>query len=412
MFMSKYSPQLINAIFLVAGTCIGGGMLALPVATCQAGFFPSLAIMIIAWLAMTMTALYLVEAGFWMKKSDAHLISMTSQLIGKKAKALSWTLYLFICYASLVAYTAGAGHLMSKAVSASFAIECSKTAGCVLFMAFFGPAIFLSHKALGKINSALFLTMIAAYLLIVGCGLGEVKSVLLMREKWSVSYLALPLLLTSFSFQTMVPSLHPYLNHHIPSLRLAVVGGTLLAFLVYVLWQLVVLGTIPFEGANGLGEALQKGEAATHYFSAHIQNPIIEWAACFFSFFALVTSFFGISLGLFDFLSDGLKMKKKGLDALKLGALIVFPSLFFAIYYEQIFILALDASGGFGDTILNGLIPITMVWIGRYILKKESPEGVSFGGKKELVFLFLFYLTALFVEIFMRTGHLASITDI
>lgn len=409
-YAQKYAPNLFNAIFLVAGTCIGGGMLALPVATCQTGFFPSLGVMILAWFAMTCTALCLVEVGFWMKKEDAHLSSMTGAFLGKPGKALAWVLYLFICYASLVAYTAGAGHLLSKAIFQISNFEVSKTTGCILFMVIFGPAIFLSHKALGKVNGYLFIAMIVAYLLIVCFAVSHIKPTLLLREDWSISWLALPLLLTSFSFQTMVPSLHPYLDHHKPSLRLAIIGGTSLAFVVYLVWQLVVLGTIPLDGPNGLAEALKKGEAATHYFSTHVSSPMIEWAASFFAFFALVTSFFGISLGLYDFLADGLRIQKKGLGSIKLCALIIIPSLFFAISYERIFILALDASGGFGDTILNGMIPILMVWIGRYYLKKKDTH-LLFGGRWLLIALYAFYIGALLLEIFMRTGHLASITD-
>ena len=37
--------SVLSAMFLVAGTCIGGGMLALPVATGVSGFIPSIAIM-------------------------------------------------------------------------------------------------------------------------------------------------------------------------------------------------------------------------------------------------------------------------------------------------------------------------------------------------------------------------------
>ncbi len=412
MLKSKYSPQLLNAIFLVAGTCIGGGMLALPVATSQIGFFPSLVVMTAAWIAMTCTALYLVEVGFWMKKDDAHLISMTSQILGKSGKIVSWFLYLFICYASLVAYTAGAGHLISKVSLLLLPFELTKDTGCLIFMALFGPAIFLSHKLLGKVNSLLFLAMIAAYILIIGFSIPEVKLEYLYRKEWSITWLALPLLLTSFSFQTMVPSLHPYLDHHAPSLKMAIICGTSLAFLVYLIWQLIVLGTIPLQGPDGLAVALQKGEAATHYLGAHVKNYWIDMAAQFFAFFALVTSFFGISLGLYDFLSDGLRIKKKGMGSITLSALIIAPTLFFAVTYERIFILALDASGGFGDAILNGIMPILMVWIGRYYLKKTNSSLRVFGGKPLLVTLLIFNLGALVLEVCMRLGHAASITDL
>ncbi|HXF29217.1 MAG TPA: aromatic amino acid transport family protein, partial [Chlamydiales bacterium] len=222
--LQNYSPQLVNAIFLVAGCCIGAGMLALPVATAQAGFWPSLAMMALAWAAMTFTALCFIEAGFWMKKDDAHVISMSQSLLGKPGKIISWCLYLFICYASLVSYTAGCGHLVAKV------LDSSKTVSCLLFAAIFGPLLATKHTTLGRANSIMFFLMALAYIGVISFGFGSIDTTLLDRHNWHMAPMGLPLLLTAFSFQTMVPSLHPYLNHHGPSLRIAVVAGTSIAF--------------------------------------------------------------------------------------------------------------------------------------------------------------------------------------
>lgn len=408
---TKYAPQLVSAILLVAGTCIGGGMLALPVGCAQGGFFPSLFWMIIAWLAMTGTALCLVEVGFWMKKEDAHVITMSSQMLGKTGKTISWILFLFISYASLIAYTGGSGDLISRIFKDTLEMEISKGQGCLIFMIVFGSVLFFSHKILGRVNSYLVTLMFIGYALLVIFSIGSVKSELLVRQNWSVSYLSLPLLLTAFSFQTMVPSLHPYLEHDPKSLRIAIISGTSIAFLVYLIWQFIVLGCVPLTGSTGLLSALNQGEAATHYLGIALNNPWIMTCATFFAFFALVTSFYGISLGLYDFLADGLKIKKTGKDHLVLLALIIIPTLYFSIMYERIFLLALDASGGFGDSILNGIFPILMVFIGRYILKKKSSE---FHGpaKALLIIMLIFYIGTLFLELFMHTGHVPKVTDV
>lgn len=406
------APQTLSALFLVAGTCIGGGMLALPVATALNGFWPSTSIMLLAWLAMTCTALYLVEVGFWMKKDDAHVISMTSRFLGKGGKCVSWLLYLFISYASLVAYTAGSGHLMTKALGSYALIDISKEMGCLIFTLIFGPAIFFSHKALGRVNAVLFVLMIIAYLVLITLSAPHIDTKLLERSDWRGCYLALPLLLTAFSFQTMVPSLHPFLNHHGPSLRWAIIGGTGLAFLVYLIWQATVLGTVPLAGEFGLINALKEGEAATHVLGAAVGSTWIELLASFFAFFALVTSFFGIALGLYDFLSDGLRIPKKGWGNIGLGILILVPTLFSAIYFEKIFLKALDASGGFGDSILNGIIPILMVIVGRYHLKLKDNGFVAPRAKWLLIAAFVFYLTALGIEVMTHTGHLTAVHDL
>jgi len=409
---SSLSPQTLSALFLVAGTCIGGGMLALPVATALNGFLPSTLVMILAWLAMTLTALYLVEVGFWMKKDDAHVSSMTSRFLGKWGKSLSWLLYLFISYASLVAYTAGSGHLMTKALFSYGGIEITKEMGCVLFTLLFGPCLFCSHKLLGKVNAVLFVAMIIAYVVLISMSVPHVQGDLLSRTNWSGAYLALPLLLTAFSFQTMVPSLHPYLGHHAPSLRVAIIGGTALAFVVYIIWQATVLGTVPLDGPHGLMQALKEGEAATHVLGAAVGSHYIELLASFFAFFALVTSFFGIALGLYDFLSDGLNIPKKGWGTVALGLLVLVPTLLSAINFERIFLRALDASGGFGDSILNGIMPILMIVIARYHLKLEQMGFVAPRAKWLLGAAFLFYVTALGIEILTHTGLLIAVHDL
>jgi tyrosine-specific transport protein len=402
-FLSRFAPQTVSAIFLVAGTCIGGGMLALPVASAINGFIPSTVMMLFAYISMTLTALYLVEVGFWMKKDEAHLISMTGQFLGKWGKLIAWLLYLFICYASLVAYTAGAGHLMAKT------FDLTKEQGCLLFTVLFGPILFCSHVLLGRLNALLFIAMIIAYVVLIGISIPHIQPELLAREEWHGCWLAVPLLLTAFSFQTMVPSLHPYLNHDAKSLKVAIIGGTTLALIVYLVWQATVLGSVPLDGDLSLMQALKEGEAATHVLGANVQNALIGPLASAFAFFALVTSFLGISLGLFDFLSDGLGIPKKKWGTLVLGALIIVPTYYSSINFERVFLNALDASGGFGDAMLNGIMPILMIALGRYHHKLQK---TSFAAPKSTWLLygaFLFYFCALGIEVLVRLGHLTPI---
>jgi len=398
--MKNYAPHTWSATFFVAGCCIGAGMLALPVATAHAGFWPSIAMMALSYVFMTFTALCFIEAGFWMKKDDAHVISMSQALLGRTGKAISWCLYLFICYASLVAYTAGCGDLIAKALGST------KLVSYVGFMAVFGPLLAFSHQTLGRVNSVMFIAMMVAYGVVIAFGTGAVDMTLLARQNWKAAPLGLPLLLTAFSFQTMVPSLHPYLNHDGRSLRFAVITGTSIAFVVYFLWQLIVHGTVPLEGSYGLMEALQLGHPASHSLAHYVNSPIVEWGATFFAFFALITSFFGLGLGLYDFLSDGLKIRKNKRGTLLLTLLIVLPTLFFAVGFERIFLLALDISGGFGDTIQNGLIPLAMVWVGRYFMKKKTPDFRASSGRAALVVAALFYAGTLLLELAIRFGFI------
>lgn len=393
--------NIISAMFLVAGTCIGGGMLALPVATGVSGFFPSLVVMVLCWMAMTATALLLLEVSLWMEEG-VHIITMTSRLLGQSGKIVAWCLYLFICYSSLVAYTSGGGGQFAHAISSYFHLTISKEVGCILFIIIFGIIVDLGTQIVGRVNTILFTAMIAAYFALVGMGIDEVHLQRLQHRQWGYALWAIPLGLTTFSFQTMVPSLTPYLKRHASALRFAIIGGTTITFIIYAVWQWLILGIVPVEGQHGLSEALRMGEPPTQFLAKHVDGQWISTIADYFAFFAIVTSFLGIALGLVDFLSDGLKIEKKGFGKLALGALIIIPTFIFATQFERVFIVAMETSGGFGDAILNGMFPVLMVWIGRYHLGKQGPLRLP-GGKPMLVAVFAFFLAAFIMQILAFT---------
>jgi tyrosine-specific transport protein len=402
--------KFLSALFLVGGTTIGGGMLALPVVTGYSGFFPSLVVMGVCCLFMTLSALMLVEVSLWMEEG-AHVVTMTERLLGRFGKIVSWILYLFICYASNVAYTAAAGSQIALVFQKTFNIFISKEVSGGLFLFFFSSFIMMGSSLVGRVNTTLFIGMILAYLSLLGSGLSEIKLSFLELQNWSSSLMGLPFFLTSFSFQTMVPSLTPYLNRNRKALYGSIIGGTVLAFVIYALWQMLILGIIPVEGNFGLREALCTNVPATLYLSEHVGVGTLSKVAEFFSFFAITTSFLGITLGLFDFLSDGLKVSKNGLGKFFLGSLIVLPTLFFAVRYENAFIAALDISGGVGDSLLNGMIPVLMVWSGLYVVKYEGAKPF-FGGKLLLMVTFIFFLFTLGVEMMIQTGCIHSHYDI
>jgi tyrosine-specific transport protein len=387
--------RLFGATLLVAGTCVGGGMLALPVETAHSGFFPSLLMLFTCWLFMTLTGLLYVEVNLWMK-GEAHVMSMASQFLKMPGKILSAILYLFMGYASLIAYTCGGGVIVQNALNIFGNFSLPYPQACLFFAIVFGAIVYLGTHYVSRINAILVMGMIAAYAGLVILGTADIQKVNLFRQSWSSSLMTIPLILTTFSYQMIVPSLTPYLRRDPQALRKAIIYGTSIPFFAYALWQVVVLGTLPLEGEGGLLEALKNGQPSTQSLRAYVGHSFLATCGEIFAFFALVTSYLGISLGLFDFLSDFLKLKKEGKSRTLLGILVLGPSLVFAIIYPKAFLFALEISGGYGDTILNGIFPVLMVWIGRYFRDRQGPYKVS-GGKPMLALLLL--LSVIFLSL-------------
>ncbi|MGM0440327.1 MAG: amino acid permease [Chlamydiota bacterium] len=403
--------NIFTAMFLVAGTCIGGGMLALPVATSVAGFIPSSVILLLCWLLMTCTALLVLEVTLWMEPG-AHFITLSTKILGRSGKWVAWIFFLFINYASLVAYIAEGGTQIVQLGGNWMGFVAPKWAACIVFSAIFGIVLIFGKNAAGRVNAILFVSLIVAYLWLVSLGSAEINFEYIMRQHWrvSTSLMMVPIMLTVFSFPGIVPSIVPYLKRNVKSLRIAVIGGTTLTFLIYMVWQAFVLGVVPFEGSHGLFEAFLNGEAATEGFRIALKSPIISVVALYFSFFAIVTSFLGIAICLIDFLADGFGIADKGYSHLLLGVAVVFPSLLLAIYFPRAFMVAMETTGGFGDAILSCLMPALMVWVGRYVQKRQGPYRVK-GGKLLLIVVLMVSVLIFALEFIEQVWGITDFTD-
>ncbi len=365
--------RVISGTALIAGTTIGAGMLAIPLVTAQSGFFPAVAISVLVWLFMLATGLLFMEAALWMPKG-ANILTMSSALLGKKGKYAAGGMFLFLYYCLIVAYFAGGAPLLASLLGIDLGMG-----SYVLFGALFATVVAVGAKAIDRVNLILTLAMAAAYAALIGTGSSEVSLSLLMEAKWSGFYLALPILFGAFGYHNMIPSLCNYLDRDRKSIKLSILCGTTAALCVYILWQWLIIGSIPQEM---IVKTLNSGQPVTQALQAITGNALVYTIGRFFAFFALTTSLLGVAFSMVDFLADGLKMKSRWMLSL---ATFVPPGVCAAIN-PTIFQKALGLAGGFGEAFLNGLLPVLLVWFGRYRLKQLSVDPLP-GGKVTLALL-------------------------
>ncbi len=379
-----FSFKVLSAALLIGGACIGGGILGVPVEAGSLGFYPSALILLGSWLFMTLTAFLYAEASLWMEEENAHVVSIAKHLLGRKGEWVAVLLYLFMGYASLVAYNSGGAQLIEHFSEGSI-----KLVWCnVIYAVIFGSTFYFGAKIVGLINMLLMFGLIVSYLFMIGLGLEGINTSLLTHFSWRGFYTVIPLMITSFSFQMIIPSIALYLDKNPRDLKYTIVFGVTLALIFYLLWIFVVMGTVPVEGKNGLNEALKNAQVATASLKVYAHHPIIGTLGEFFAFFAISTSYLAIGLGLYDFLADLFNLKKRGLGKCILGLLVVLPTLYITMTFPNIFLAALDITGGFGDSILNGILPVIMIWIGRYVIGYKSSLKLL-GGRTLLSLIFI-----------------------
>lgn len=374
--------HVIGGALLIAGTTIGVGMLALPVVTGPAGFAPSVAIYGIAWVFMLCTGLLLVELCLWMPK-DTSFISMGEKVLGRFGKVVFWLMYLFLFISVMIAHIAGGSEVIRDIYSSSL----PSWIPAVIYTAIFAPVIYLGTRFVDRLNLFLISGVAICYFAFIGVSIGSVQGHLLGYSNWMKSLTALPVLFTAFTYQVIIPSLVTYMERNIPKIRLAVFIGTAIPLVVYLLWEFLILGIVPVEGAHGLLETGALGHNSVTPLRYFVGNPLIFQIGKYFAFFALTTSFIPLALAFFDFLADGLQWKKKGIRRFLLCLVVFGLPLVIALKYPDIFLIALSYAGGISCAFLFGLMPPFMVWLGRYVERIPHGQRQLFGGKPMLLVL-------------------------
>lgn len=389
--------SLIGGMLLVAGSCIGAGMLALPILTGLSGFFPSLSMLLLAWAFMTFTALVLVEVNGWFF-GQVNMLSMAGESLGKKGRSLAWISYLFLFYTLLVAYISASGTIFSAILEALFAISIPNSLSSLFFTALFGWIIYLGTRPVDLTNRLLMAGLIVSYFGIIALGLFHLHPSYLLHWAPKALLPSLPILVVSFGFHNLIPSLTAYMKGDLQRVRWTIIGGSLIVLFVYVLWSLLVLGAVPYEGEHGLLDSYAKGDEATTALRYTLGSSWVAFFAQGFAFFAIVTSFLAQGLTLTHFLADGIGVLPTKDKTRWIIPLVLIPPLVFALIYPKIFFQALGFAGGICAMILFGILPVWMAWIGRYEKGLTSNYHAP-GGKKALIIALLCACVIITLEI-------------
>ncbi len=361
--------RFIGGILLVAGTTIGAGMLALPVVTGFAGFLPSVALFVCFWAYMTYTALLTLEVNLWMENKAANMITMARTTLGPLGYVASWLIYLFLLYALTTAYLAGCGPIVVDFFRSVSGITLPDNLGALPLLLVFIYLIYKGIKSVDYLNRILMICLAVAYVLMVLLSYPYIDPTLLRHMDLSKLVTGVSIVATSFGFHIIIPSLSSYLDHDVRKLKKVIVIGSLIPLGVYLIWELVVLGIVP---PPLLSVGFKEGANGAQILSDLLEHSQMALTARFLAFFAIITSFLGVSLSLADFLADGFKIKKTPSGKGMICLLTFGPPIVFALSNPRAFLVALDYAGTFGVILLLGLMPSLMALCGRERFKAKS----------------------------------------
>ncbi|XP_072975819.1 uncharacterized protein [Typha angustifolia] len=385
----KHEPgSVTSGIFLVAGTTVGAGILAIPAVTQEAGFLASALTCILCWIYMVVTGLLIAEVNVntmcELGSGGVSLVSMAMRTIGRVGVQAAW----YVLKLKVL--------IKNWHTANSFACAHNNTAdGRVLpyFHWFWEAYATLEARDLSVWSMDFWYSASSSLShLFWGWQVVTCNGILFFK-----------LILRPYH-KNVVPVLCTNLEGNLSKVRTAIVCGTAIPLILFLSWDAVILGTIPYLEASNSHitdplELLRSNNGTI--------GPIVET----FSFLAIATSYIGFVLGLSDFVADLLKLPS-GQSKPQPFLLTLVPPLVLSLLDPEIFFKALDFAGTYGVLVLFGVLPAAMSWSERYSNASESPKLPPLvpGGRFTLSCVMGGALLVIFSEIFKDVMHLQQLT--
>lgn len=350
-FKNKHSA--FWGIMVIAGTVIGGGMFALPVDLAGSWFFWGAFILIITWFSMLHSGLLLLEANL-NYPIGSSFNTITKDLLGNTWNIINGITVAFVLYILTYAYISANGAILSETIAMQLGHQVNPRLVGIATALFVGAVLWFSSLAASRITSLFLGIKILAFVIVFGSFFFRVDYATLTDASAGMGqsnhyfpyiFMALPVCLASFGFHGNIPSLIICYGKRKDKLIKSLVFGSLLALVVYLFWLYCTMGNIPREAFKGIIASGGNVDSLVKSFIGTTPGRVIEFFLLVFSNLAVASSFFGVTLGLFDYLADLFNIDNSPIDRLKTVLLTFIPPALLYLLFPNGFIYGIGGAG-------------------------------------------------------------------
>ncbi|SNX48628.1 Tryptophan-specific transport protein [Vibrio thalassae] len=391
--MMKKNQSLIGGACIIASVCVGAGMLGLPSAGAGAWTVWSMLAIAITMVVMTISGWMLLEA-FKHYDLKVSFDTVTKDLLGDKINFINNITVYFVGGILLYAYITSSGLILQDVLGLNAKIA------SVLFVLIFSAFVWHSTRAVDRISVVLIAFMILSFVFGVSGLAVKVNMAVLFdtisKENAYAPYAMamLPVALTSFGYHHSVSSMRAYYGEETKA-KYAILGGTVIALSLYFLWLFSIFGNLP---RSDFGPVIAQGgnvDALLKALGSVIESDKVASAINTFSMAAILSSFIGVGLGVFDFLADFFKFEDTKQGRTKTWLVTFLPPLVMSLLFPFGFVIAIGYAGA-AATVWACIIPALLAKRTREV--HAGCEGFKVPGGKMMISLVITFgvLTAVF----------------
>lgn len=392
-------PSLVAGITIVAGTAVGAGMFSLPVVSAGMWFSWSILLLAFTWFFMYHSSLMIMEVNL-NYEPGASFDTFVRDTLGPRWNLLNSLTLTFVLYILTYAYVSGGGSIVSHTLSSVTGLHLPGKLAGLIFAVGLAAFVWFSTALVGRMTTILVGGMIITFALTASGLTARVQLPILLdnRPEYALFTLAaIPYFLTSFGYHGNVPSLIKYYGRDPRRVRLCLLYGSLISLLVYSAWHVVTLGNIsrpdfkPIIAAGG-----NIGDLVAALAGVADEENLTSLLSAFANM-AVVSSFLGVTLGLFDFIADKFKFDDSRGGRFKTALLTFVPPTLGGLIFPNGFLYAI-ALAGLCACMWGAIIPALAVKASR---KKYGNPHYRVWGGDALVYLIMSYGGLLIVCYFL-----------
>ncbi|MFI4984281.1 MAG: aromatic amino acid transport family protein [Rickettsiales bacterium] len=343
--------KFISAVSIIAGTAIGAGMLALPLTFAAVGLLWGSVILTLMSILMYFAALLSLELNYNHGGKALSISSLSNIYINKFSSVVANIMLMLLLYALLAAYISGTTSVLTKIYD--FGISNQSLA--LIATLVMGAVIVGQVKWLDRINKVLFLGMLVLWgiIILIMSSTLELHSFLVLDETFHEHSLLkiIPIAFTSFGFHLSMPTVINYCKLDVKRFKLALFIGCFLPLLSYLVWTWSALAVIKSNDIDTFTKIMSRDAdlgMMINSLAAASSFPGLAILTKFFSLLAIVTSFFGVGIGLLDFFREKFVKKGKEFSGQIISAIVTFSvPLVIAVAIPNAFVIALSAASIF-----------------------------------------------------------------
>ena len=410
---SSKKPLLLGAM-MTAGSAIGAGMFSLPIVSSGMWFPLTLFSLFVVWAMSYLSSLMIMEVTLEFPVG-ASFNTYTADLLGKWGSIAMGISIGFLLYILLYAYFSAFGNIMVYTLQ----IDTEQTSsfwsqgllglllGCLL-----AGIVWLSTLSVGRISTILVVGMATSFIISVSGTFSHIQLPQLFRpaptEDTYAPYLwaALPYFITSFGFSSMVPSLFKYYGLDIPKIKGSLFYGSILALLTYLAWICICFGVIPrveFVAINAAGGNMGDLVGALEQ---KIGNSTIQSALNFFSNFAIISSFLGVGLNLFDYIADRFGFDNNAKGRFYTTCITFLPPGLASLFFPHGFIAAI---GFAGLVVIIGYFVIPFLMVRKLRATKTVTQYRLSGGNALLILVLVLSIVIAICHVLAMLNYLPKL---